>query len=43
MCALYRDWDSRINVVSRKDIDSLWEHHILHSLAFKGKTVRLCR
>ena len=30
---LYREWNQRINVVSRKDIDSLYEHHILHSLA----------
>lgn len=31
--ALYRDWNSKINVVSRKDIDNLYEHHVLHSLA----------
>lgn len=31
--ALYRDWNSKINVISRKDIDSLYEHHVLHSLA----------
>lgn len=31
--ALYREWNARINVVSRKDIDNLYEHHILHSLA----------
>ncbi len=30
---LYREWNERINVVSRKDIDHLYEHHILHSLA----------
>ena len=30
---LYREWNSRINVVSRKDIDNLYEHHVLHSLA----------
>jgi 16S rRNA (guanine527-N7)-methyltransferase len=29
---LYRDWNSRINVISRKDIDNLYPHHILHSL-----------
>ena len=29
---LYRDWNSKINVVSRKDIDELSRHHILHSL-----------
>ena len=33
MMALYREWNERINVVSRKDIDALYEHHILHSLA----------
>ncbi len=30
---LYRYWNSRINVVSRKDIDDLYEKHILHSLS----------
>jgi 16S rRNA (guanine527-N7)-methyltransferase len=30
---LYRDWNARINVISRKDIDSLYTKHILHSLA----------
>ena len=30
---LYRLWNSQINVISRKDIDSLYLHHILHSLA----------
>lgn len=29
---LYRDWNSKINVISRKDIDMLYEHHVLHSL-----------
>ncbi|MBI1266802.1 MAG: 16S rRNA (guanine(527)-N(7))-methyltransferase RsmG [Cryomorphaceae bacterium] len=28
----YRDWNSKINVVSRKDIDGLYLHHVLHSL-----------
>ena len=32
MDALYREWNSRINVVSRKDIDQLYRHHVLHSL-----------
>ena len=32
MDGLYREWNSKINVVSRKDIDSLYEHHVLHSL-----------
>lgn len=31
--ALYRKWNSKINVISRKDIDNLYEHHVLHSLA----------
>ncbi|HOK51622.1 MAG TPA: class I SAM-dependent methyltransferase, partial [Bacteroidales bacterium] len=30
---LYRYWNDKINVVSRKDIDHIVEHHILHSLA----------
>ncbi|HIZ27150.1 16S rRNA (guanine(527)-N(7))-methyltransferase RsmG [Barnesiella sp. An55] len=29
---LYTDWNSKINVISRKDIDNLYLHHILHSL-----------
>ena len=31
--SLYRDWNAKINVVSRKDIDQLYEHHVLHSMA----------
>ena len=31
--SLYPEWNARINVISRKDIDNLYEHHILHSLA----------
>ena len=31
--ALYRDWNSKINVISRTDIDNLYLHHVLHSLA----------
>ncbi len=30
---LYRDWNAKINVISRKDIDHVYEHHVLHSLA----------
>ncbi len=30
---LYRDWNAKINVISRKDIDYLYEHHVLHSMA----------
>lgn len=29
---LYEDWNSKINVISRKDMDSFYEHHVLHSL-----------
>lgn len=29
---LYKDWNSKINVISRKDIDELYLHHVLHSL-----------
>lgn len=29
---LYTDWNAKINVISRKDIDNLYPHHILHSL-----------
>jgi len=31
--ALYRDWNAKINVISRKDIDNLYVNHVLHSLA----------
>ena len=31
--SLYREWNEKINVISRKDIDSLYEKHVLHSLA----------
>ena len=30
---LYREWNEKINVISRKDIDALYSHHVLHSLA----------
>ncbi len=36
---LYRDWNAKINVISRKDIDNLYEHHVLHSLAI-AKAIR---
>lgn len=32
MDPLYREWNAKINVISRKDIDNLYEHHVLHSL-----------
>jgi 16S rRNA (guanine527-N7)-methyltransferase len=31
--AIYRDWNAKVNLISRKDIDHLYEHHVLHSLA----------
>jgi len=37
--ALYRDWNDKINVISRKDIDNLYEHHVLHSMAI-AKVIR---
>ena len=30
---LYKEWNDKINVISRKDIDNLYAHHVLHSLA----------
>jgi len=30
---LYEDWNAKINVISRKDMDAFYEHHVLHSLA----------
>lgn len=33
LAALYTDWNAKINVISRKDTDSLYERHVLHSLA----------
>jgi len=30
---LYMDWNEKINVISRKDMDNFYEHHVLHSLA----------
>ena len=30
--ALYHEWNAKINVISRKDIDNLYEHHVLHAL-----------
>ncbi|MBR1733477.1 MAG: class I SAM-dependent methyltransferase, partial [Alloprevotella sp.] len=37
--ALYQDWNAKINVISRKDIGNLYEHHVLHSLGI-AKFVR---
>lgn len=33
LAPLYREWNEKINVISRKDIDALYEKHVLHSLA----------
>ena len=33
MQPLYEDWNAKINVISRKDMDHFYEHHVLHSLA----------
>lgn len=37
--SLYADWNSKINVISRKDIDHLYERHVLHSLSI-AKVIR---
>lgn len=36
---LYEDWNAKINVISRRDIQNLYEHHVLHSLAI-ARTIR---
>ena len=33
LLSLYQDWNAKINVISRKDMDNFYEHHVLHSLA----------
>jgi 16S rRNA (guanine527-N7)-methyltransferase len=33
---LYQDWNQKINLISRKDIEFIYDHHILHSLAISG-------
>jgi 16S rRNA (guanine527-N7)-methyltransferase len=37
---LYADWNAKINLISRRDMDNLYERHILHSMAI-GKAIRL--
>ncbi len=37
--AVYKDWNEKINVISRKDMDNLYERHVLHSLAI-AKVIR---
>ncbi len=39
LSGLYADWNSKINVISRKDIAHLYEHHVLHSLGI-AKVIR---
>ena len=34
---LYREWNEKINVISRKDMDNFYEHHVLHSLAIAAQ------
>ena len=34
---LYSEWNEKINVISRKDMDNFYEHHVLHSLAIAAK------
>ena len=36
---LYADWNSKINVISRKDMDNFYEHHVLHSLAISLRDI----
>lgn len=36
---LYRDWNAKINVISRKDMDAFWIHHVLHALGI-AKVIR---
>ena len=38
MESLYREWNARINVISRKDMDNLLTHHVLHSLSIARVT-----
>lgn len=35
---LYKEWNEKINVISRKDIENLYEHHVLHSLSIAMQT-----
>ena len=39
---LYTDWNSKINVISRKDITNLYEHHVLHSLGRLFRREQAC-
>ncbi len=35
--ALYEEWNQKINVISRKDMDNFYEHHVLHSLSIAAQ------
>ncbi len=35
--SLYEEWNQKINVISRKDLDNFYEHHVLHSLAIASQ------
>ena len=39
--AIYKEWNEKINVISRKDIDSFYEKHVLHSLAIAKFILRV--
>ena len=34
---LYAEWNQKINVISRKDMDNFYEHHVLHSLSIAAQ------
>jgi 16S rRNA (guanine527-N7)-methyltransferase len=38
LAGLYKEWNEKINVISRKDIDSIYLHHVLHSLSIAAIT-----
>ena len=38
LMGLYKEWNAKINVISRRDIENLYEHHVLHSLAISRYT-----
>lgn len=38
---LYREWNEKINVISRKDMDAFWVHHVLHALAI-ARVIPFC-
>ena len=41
LCDLYVTWNAKVNLISRKDIDNLFTHHILHSLSI-AKVINFC-